>query len=160
MDLPWSHRARLARATTACARRGWRIVDTGRAEVLLVATGERFDVWRVPKPVAHRALELLDAVGVPVGPVAETPDGDLQFYSQPCSAEPMVADTPIVHLGKGGHVLLPPSRVREGELHWWRAPSGAALGLPPWRPLVQSLRAASGAGPARVVIPGALPLAG
>jgi hypothetical protein len=121
---------------------------------VLLATGERFDVWQAPCDIAYRAMEILDATGVPVGAVARTPEDDLQFYSQPCTGPSLVDRTPLSHIGRSGYVLAPPSRTDSGQYTWWRQPAKGAFGaLPPWRPLVQALRAACGAAPARLVVP-------
>ncbi|MGX2994263.1 bifunctional DNA primase/polymerase [Streptomyces sp. JNUCC 64] len=107
---------------------------------VMLPVGGAFDVLEVGVTAGRRALVRLERMGLPLGPVAVTPDGRAQFLVAPGAA----ADLPgllyrtgwdgaaldLRVLGPGDHVTAPPSdRGGLGPVRWLRAP-----GLDPARP--------------------------
>jgi hypothetical protein len=111
----------------------------------ITATGMTHDVLDVPLNAGHEALERLDAAGVEVGPVAESDDGRLLFFTLtrgtpededewwPCELD-CHPETMEDHPGlrwhcRGSYVLVPPARLPGGDderaVRWVRGPEHA-----------------------------------
>ena len=106
----------------------------------ITATGMVHDVLDVPLQAGREALQTLDAAGVDVGPVAETGDGRMLFFTMtrgtpededewwPCEldAHPDTDDdSPGLRWHcRGSYVLIPPARLPgEGPgVSWLRGP--------------------------------------
>ncbi|MET9911994.1 bifunctional DNA primase/polymerase [Streptomyces sp. NPDC006476] len=112
------------------------------AAVMLVV-GRAFDVIEVAAPAGHRALVRLERMGLPLGPVAATPEGRAHFFVTPgCAAElpallyRMGWDDPssldLRGLGPGTHITAPPSdRAGLGPVRWLRPPALDSATRPP-----------------------------
>lgn len=106
----------------------------------ITATGMVHDVLDVPAEPGREALERLLAAGIEVGPVAESDDGRLLFFTLtrgtpededewwPCELD-CHPETMDEHPGlrwhcRGSYVLMPPSRLPgDGRsVHWVRGP--------------------------------------
>lgn len=97
---------------------------------VMLPVGRAFDVIEVAEPAGCHALARLERMGLPVGPVAATPDGRAQFFVAPGAAaalpdllyrmgwdDPAALD--LRGLGRGTHITAPPSdrsRPRPGAL--------------------------------------------
>jgi Bifunctional DNA primase/polymerase, N-terminal len=88
-----------------------------------LATGVAVDVLDVDEATGHRLLR----AGGPLGPVARTGTGRLQFYCAPsglddrdvqCGFASLADPSRIWWRGRGGYVLAPPSRVLTGASRW------------------------------------------
>ncbi|MER6539186.1 bifunctional DNA primase/polymerase [Streptomyces sp. 900105755] len=111
----------------------------------ITATGMSHDVLDVPLEPGLQALERLLANGVEVGPVAESDDGRLLFFTLtrgtpededewwPCELD-CRPETMDEHPGlrwhcRGSYVLVPPARLPGGDgglrVHWVRGPEHA-----------------------------------
>ncbi|MEU6540229.1 bifunctional DNA primase/polymerase [Streptomyces sp. NPDC047000] len=110
----------------------------------ITATGMTHDVLDVPLAAGHEALERLESAGVEVGPVAESDDGRMLFFTLtrgtpededewwPCELD-CHPETMEDHPGlrwhcRGSYVLVPPSRLPgdEGQaVRWVRGPEHA-----------------------------------
>ena len=77
-------------ATTDAGELAARWAHTPEASVAL-ATGVRFDVLDVPGAAGVRALERAERLGLPIGPVAATNDGRVQFFVAPGVADDLPA---------------------------------------------------------------------
>ncbi|NBM18932.1 DNA primase [Streptomyces sp. GC420] len=105
----------------------------------ITATGTTHDVLDVPADAGRSALERLLSEGVDVGPVAETSDGRLLFFTAtrgtpededewwPCELD-CHPETMDEHPGlrwhcRGSYVLVPPARLPgDGSVRWVRGP--------------------------------------
>ncbi|MFJ4694801.1 bifunctional DNA primase/polymerase [Streptomyces sp. NPDC088766] len=107
----------------------------------VTATGTTHDVLDVPLEAGREALERLLGAGVEVGPVAESDDGRMLFFTLtrgtpededewwPCELD-CHPETMDEHPGlrwhcRGSYVLVPPSRLPgdDGQcVHWLRGP--------------------------------------
>jgi hypothetical protein len=103
----------------------------------ITATGMTHDVLDVPVEAGRSALERLLSAGVEVGPVAESADGRMLFFTAtrgtpededewwPCELD-CHPETMDEHPGlrwhcRGSYVLVPPARLPdEGSVHWVR----------------------------------------
>ncbi|OQD54850.1 DNA primase [Streptomyces phaeoluteigriseus] len=105
----------------------------------ITATGTTHDVLDVPLEAGREALERLLAAGVQVGPVAESDDGRMLFFTLtrgtpevedewwPCELD-CHPETMDEHPGlrwhcRGSYVLVPPARLPgdDGQaMHWFR----------------------------------------
>lgn len=112
----------------------------------ITATGMVHDVLDVPLEAGRSALERLLDAGVEVGPVAESSDGRLLFFTLtrgtpededewwPCELD-CHPETLDEHPGlrwhcRGSYVLVPPSRHPSGAVVEWLAGRGPGRGLP------------------------------
>ncbi|MFJ8185194.1 bifunctional DNA primase/polymerase [Streptomyces sp. NPDC096105] len=110
---------------------------------VLLPVGRAFDVIEVAEPAGCHALTRLERMGLPVGPVAATPDGRAQFFVAPGAAEAlpdllyrMGWDDPAAldlrGLGHGTHITAPPSdRGGLGPVRWLRSPALDSAARPP-----------------------------
>ncbi|MBT3163125.1 bifunctional DNA primase/polymerase [Streptomyces sp. Vc74B-19] len=110
---------------------------------LMLPVGRAFDVIEVAEPAGRHALARLERMGLPVGPVAATPDGRAQFFVAPGAAaalpdllyrlgwdDPSSLD--LRGLGRGTHVTAPPSdRGGLGPVRWLRSPALDSASRPP-----------------------------
>ena len=105
----------------------------------ITATGQVHDVLDVPAPAGAEALERLLASGIEVGPVAESGDGRMLFFTLtrgtpqdedewwPCELD-CHPETMDEHPGlrwhcRGSYVLVPPARLPDGPgVFWVRGP--------------------------------------
>jgi hypothetical protein len=165
---PVHDRLRLRRAALRYAAHGWEAIrDPGRAGtvvsgVVLLLTGQDFDVLEVPAAVGLHALGTArlhaDVLGPALagggGPVAVGATGRWMFFVRPGVAlRPELANClDVVRHGPGSWVAAPPSRMPEGVVHWAVAPRKVHWRLPDaetvQRSLVEAL-AALGRCPAR-----------
>ncbi|SFD00363.1 bifunctional DNA primase/polymerase [Streptomyces aidingensis] len=131
-----------AGSSPAQAVRAW--TRTPGAAVLL-PTGRMFDVIEVPAGAGRRALLRMERMGLPLGPVAESPAGRMWFFVAPGAA----GEVPRLQhrmgwpdglpdrlglrvLGPGCHVPAPPSdHGGRGHVRWLRPPSPEAAARPP-----------------------------
>ncbi|MEU2771967.1 bifunctional DNA primase/polymerase [Streptomyces sp. NPDC007162] len=110
----------------------------------ITATGMTHDVLDVPLEAGRQALERLLASGVEVGPVAESDDGRMLFFTLtrgtpededewwPCELD-CHPETMAEHPGlrwhcRGSYVLVPPARLPgddDRRVHWVRGPEHA-----------------------------------
>src|SRR5690606_26317655 len=87
---------------------------------LMLPVGRAFDVIEVARPAGCHALARLERMGLPVGPVAATPEGRTHFFVAPGAAaalpellyrlgwdDPAALD--LRGLGPGTHITAPPS---------------------------------------------------
>ena len=110
---------------------------------LMLPVGRAFDVIEVAEPAGRHALARLERMGLPVGPVAATPDGRAHFLVAPGAAvalpdllyrmgwdDPAALD---VHgLGPGAYITAPPSdRGGLGPVRWLRSPALDSASRPP-----------------------------
>ncbi|WP_320781198.1 bifunctional DNA primase/polymerase [Streptomyces sp. CRN 30] len=112
------------------------------ASVMLPA-GRTFDVIEVAEPVGCRALARLERMGLPVGPVAATPQGRAHFFVATGAAAELPQllyrmgwDAPsaldLRGLGRGRYVTAPPSdRGGRGPVRWLRPPALDSATRPP-----------------------------
>ncbi|WP_411761612.1 bifunctional DNA primase/polymerase [Streptomyces tunisiensis] len=110
---------------------------------VMLPVGQAFDVIEVAAPAGCHALARLERMGLPVGPVAATPDGRAQFFVAPGAAAAlpdllyrMGWDDPgaldLRGLGRGTHVTAPPSdRAGLGAMRWLRSPALDSASRPP-----------------------------
>ncbi|MFD5661982.1 bifunctional DNA primase/polymerase [Streptomyces hirsutus] len=115
---------------------------------MMLPVGRAFDVIEVAEPAGCRALARLERMGLPVGPVAATPDGRAQFFVAPGAAaalpellyrmgwdDPAALD--LHGLGPGTHITAPSSdRGGRGPVRWLRSPALDAVPRPPEARLV------------------------
>ncbi|MGW1763190.1 bifunctional DNA primase/polymerase [Streptomyces sp. NPDC002073] len=109
---------------------------------VLLPVGRSFDVIEVAEEAGRRALVRLERMGLPLGPVAATPDGRAQFFVAPGAAAELPqllyrmgwddADLDLRALGGGSFVTAPPSdRGGLGPMRWLRPPALDSAGDPP-----------------------------
>lgn len=110
---------------------------------VMLAVGRTFDVIEVAEPAGLRALARLERMGVPLGPVAATPQGRAQFFVAPGAAaelprllyrmgwdDPAALD--LRGLGPGTYLTAPPSdRGGRGPVRWLRPPALDSATKPP-----------------------------
>ncbi|MCP3770465.1 MULTISPECIES: bifunctional DNA primase/polymerase [Streptomyces] len=115
---------------------------------MMLPVGRTFDVIEVAEPAGCRALARLERMGLPVGPVAATPDGRAQFFVAPGAAaalpellyrmgwdDPAALD--LHGLGPGTHITAPSSdRGGRGPVRWLRSPALDSAPRPPEARLV------------------------
>ncbi|MCB5168594.1 bifunctional DNA primase/polymerase [Streptomyces bambusae] len=109
---------------------------------LLLPAGRSFDVIEVAEEAGRRALVRLERMGLPLGPVAATPDGRAQFFVAPGAAAGLPqllyrmgwddARLDLRALGSGAYVTAPPSdHGGLGPMRWLRPPALDSAGGPP-----------------------------
>ncbi|MFJ3756281.1 bifunctional DNA primase/polymerase [Streptomyces sp. NPDC090080] len=110
---------------------------------VMLPVGRAFDVIEVAEPAGRRALVRLERMGLPLGPVAATPEGRAHFLVAPGAA----AELPVLlyrmgwddptsldlrGLGPGAHITAPPSdRGGLGPVRWLRPPALDSATRPP-----------------------------
>ncbi|MEU9779110.1 bifunctional DNA primase/polymerase [Streptomyces sp. NPDC047968] len=126
-------------ATLAEAGGAWAQVP---GAALMLPVGRTFDVLEVAAAVGRRALVRMERMGLPLGPVALTPEGRCQFLVAPGAAVSLPgllyrmgwddADLDLHCLGPGDHITAPPSdRGGRGPVSWLRAPEPDTATAPP-----------------------------
>ncbi|MEU8971668.1 bifunctional DNA primase/polymerase [Streptomyces monashensis] len=115
---------------------------------VMLPVGQAFDVVEVSEAAGRRALVRLERMGLPLGPVAATPDGRAHFFVAPGSAAELPRllyrmgwDAPstldLSGLGPGAYVTAPPSdRGGLGPVRWLRPPALDSATAPPAARLV------------------------
>lgn len=114
---------------------------------VLLPVGRAFDVIEVAEAAGRRALVRLERMGLPLGPVAATPDGRAHFFVAPGAAAELPkllyrmgwddAGIDLHGLGPGTHITAPPSdRGGLGPVRWLRAPDLDSATHPPQARLV------------------------
>lgn len=118
---------------------------------LLLPVGRTFDVLEVPAGAGRRALVRLERMGLPLGPVAVTPDDRAWFLVAPGAASELPrllyrmgwddAGLDLRCLGRGDHITAPPSDLGGlGRVQWLRPPTPECAGrLPQARLLLGTL---------------------
>ncbi|CAL9446075.1 MULTISPECIES: bifunctional DNA primase/polymerase [Streptomyces] len=110
---------------------------------VMLAVGRTFDVIEVAESAGLRALARLERMGLPLGPVAATPQGRAHFFVAPGAAaelprllyrmgwdDPSTLD--LRGLGPGTYVTAPPSdRGGRGPVRWLRPPALDSATRPP-----------------------------
>lgn len=100
---------------------------------VLLPVGRTFDVIEVAEAAGRRALVRLERMGLPLGPVAATPEGRAHFFVAPGAAAELPrllyrmgwddADLDLRGLGPGDHIVAPPSDLGGlGPVRWLRPP--------------------------------------
>ncbi|MEV0850334.1 bifunctional DNA primase/polymerase [Streptomyces sp. NPDC049954] len=109
---------------------------------LMLPVGLAFDVIDVSESVGLHALARMERMGLPLGPVAVTPQGRAQFFVAPGAAAALPrllyragwddADLDLHGLGSGSFITAPPSdRGGLGPVRWLRAPAPDTAFRPP-----------------------------
>ncbi|MBT2509625.1 bifunctional DNA primase/polymerase [Streptomyces sp. ISL-98] len=109
---------------------------------MMLPVGRSFDVLDVAEAAGRRALVRLERMGLPLGPVAATPDGRAHFFVAPGAAAELPqllyrmgwddADLDLRGLGPGDHVTAPPSDFGGlGPVRWLRPPALDTAEAPP-----------------------------
>ncbi|MFI1757584.1 bifunctional DNA primase/polymerase [Streptomyces sp. NPDC020571] len=110
---------------------------------VMLAVGRTFDVIEVAESAGLRALARLERMGLPLGPVAATPQGRAHFFVAPGAAaelprllyrmgwdDPSALD--LSGLGPGTYITAPPSdRGGRGPVRWLRPPALDSATKPP-----------------------------
>ncbi|MFE1311650.1 bifunctional DNA primase/polymerase [Streptomyces sp. NPDC058755] len=110
---------------------------------VMLPVGRAFDVVEVAERAGRRALVRLERMGLPLGPVAATPDGRTHFFVAPGAAaelpqllyrmgwdDPSALD--LHGLGPGTYITAPPSdRGGLGPVRWLRPPALDSATRPP-----------------------------
>lgn len=101
---------------------------------IVLPTGRSFDVIDVPEAAGRRALDRLERLGVPLGPVAATRNGRYLFFVVPGAREEIPAllewqDWPDIDLGlrchgEGDYVIAPMLEQLPRANVWWVRPPG------------------------------------
>lgn len=153
-DAPGAHPSRggpvfTAGTTLTEVAQGWPPPEAGRS--VLLATGTRFDAVEAPAAAAEYAVLRMERMGLRLGPVALRPDGRAWFVVAPGTARLAAtarAAGALRGVGRGGHVVAPPSRLPGlGPVRWLRAPDPeTAAAFPDPRMLLRTLEAAAARG--------------
>ncbi|MFE2260906.1 bifunctional DNA primase/polymerase [Streptomyces griseosporeus] len=109
---------------------------------VMLPVGRAFDVIEVAEPAGRRALVRLERMGLPLGPVAATPQGRAHFFVAPGGAADLPRllyrmgwDDPALDLrglGPGTYITAPPSdRGGLGPVRWLRPPALDSATKPP-----------------------------
>ncbi|MFF8096704.1 bifunctional DNA primase/polymerase [Streptomyces sp. NPDC016675] len=110
---------------------------------VMLPVGRTFDVIEVAEPAGLRALARLERMGLPLGPVAASPQGRALFFVAPGAAaelprllyrmgwdDPSALD--LRGLGRGAYITAPPSdRAGRGPVRWLRPPALDSATRPP-----------------------------
>ncbi|MFD8809211.1 bifunctional DNA primase/polymerase, partial [Streptomyces sp. NPDC059597] len=129
-----------AGATLDEVGRAWAEVPGASA---MLPVGRAFDVIEVAEPAGRRALVRLERMGLPLGPVAATPEGRAHFLVAPGAAaelprllyrlgwdDPAALD--LRGLGPGTYITAPPfDRGGLGPVRWLRPPALDSATRPP-----------------------------
>lgn len=114
---------------------------------VLLPVGRAFDIIEVAEAAGRRALVRLERMGLPLGPVAATPEGRAHFFVAPGAAAELPqllyrmgwddAGIDLHGLGPGTHITAPPSdRAGLGPVRWLRPPDLDSATHPPQARLV------------------------
>ncbi|MEV8320050.1 bifunctional DNA primase/polymerase [Streptomyces sp. NPDC059900] len=114
---------------------------------VLLPVGRAFDVLEVAETAGRRALVRLERMGLPLGPVAATPDGRAHFLVAPGAAAELPqllyrmgwddAGLDLHGRGPGHHLTAPPSdHAGLGPVRWLRAPDLDSATHPPQARLI------------------------
>ncbi|MFI8190416.1 bifunctional DNA primase/polymerase [Streptomyces sp. NPDC085946] len=115
---------------------------------VMLPVGRAFDVIEVAEPAGRLALARLERMGLPLGPVAATPDGRAHFFVAPGAAAELPrllyrmgwddpASLDLRGLGPGSAITAPPSdRGGRGPVRWLRSPALDSASRPPQARLV------------------------
>ncbi|THA68154.1 bifunctional DNA primase/polymerase [Streptomyces sp. A0958] len=136
-----------AGATLDAAARAWAEVPGAS---MLLPVGRSFDVLDVAEAAGRRALVRMERMGLPLGPVAVTPQGRAQFFVAPGAADELPrllyrmgwddAGLDLRALGPGCHITAPPSdRGGLGPVRWLRPPGPDSAAPPEARLLLGTL---------------------
>ncbi|KAF4410888.1 MULTISPECIES: bifunctional DNA primase/polymerase [Streptomyces] len=118
---------------------------------VLLPVGRSFDVIDIAEAAGRHALARMERMGLPLGPVAATPEGRAHFLVAPgaCAELPELLyrtgwdDTrlDLRCLGPGSHITAPPSDLAGlGPVRWLRPPTLDTVGrLPQARLLLGTL---------------------
>ncbi|MGR8008013.1 bifunctional DNA primase/polymerase [Streptomyces hypolithicus] len=128
-----------AGATLAEVSRTW---SEFPGAAVLLPVGRCFDILDVAEAAGRRALVRLERMGLPLGPVAATPDGRAHFFVAPGAATELPrllyrmgwddADLDLKGRGPGAHITAPPSDLGGlGPVRWLRPPSLDTAQSPP-----------------------------
>ncbi|MBA0051800.1 DNA primase [Streptomyces sp. AJS327] len=109
---------------------------------MLLPLGRAFDVLEVAERAGRRALDRLERMGLPLGPVAVTPHGRAWFLVRPGAAAELPgllyrmgwddAELDLTVRGAGEYVTAPPSDLGGlGPVRWLRAPALETAGRTP-----------------------------
>ncbi|WAU84641.1 bifunctional DNA primase/polymerase [Streptomyces sp. Qhu-G9] len=109
---------------------------------VMLPVGRAFDVIEVAESAGRRALVRLERMGLPLGPVAVTPQGRAHFFVTPGAAAELPellyrmgwddASLDLHGLGSGTHITAPPSdRGGLGPVRWLRSPALDSATKPP-----------------------------
>jgi hypothetical protein len=109
---------------------------------VMLPVGRAFDLIEVAEAAGRRALVRLERMGLPLGPVATTPDGRAHFFVAPGSAAELPellylmgwddASLDLHGLGPGTFITAPPSdRGGLGPVRWLRPPDLDSATKPP-----------------------------
>ncbi|MCQ4083169.1 bifunctional DNA primase/polymerase [Streptomyces sp. RB6PN25] len=139
----------LLAATTDPTMIGWWWTNRPDAPVIL-ATGGAVSAVSLPAVAGARALATLEETGVRLGPVVATPTRCVLLVA-PYSFEELGelldrhdwVPSSLRYHGRGGYVVLPPSRIAAGQVSWARpprpGPDGGAPRLPRISVIVDTL---------------------
>ncbi|MBB0243464.1 DNA primase [Streptomyces alkaliphilus] len=102
---------------------------------VLIPTGRAFDVLDAPEVAGRAALDRLERLGLPTGPVMSAPDHRLWFLVAPGTTDDQpvgalrtgdgrhLPGTGLRTVGRGGHLTAPPSdHAGRGPVRWLRDP--------------------------------------
>jgi hypothetical protein len=132
----------LLAATTEPRMVGWWWRNRPDAPLIL-ATGGSVSGVSLPVAAGARAVATLEETGVRLGPVVVTPTRCVLLVA-PYSFEELGellgghewVPSSLRYHGRGGYVVLPPSRIAAGLVRWDRAPRPGPDGGAPWLPRI------------------------
>ncbi|PWI41133.1 bifunctional DNA primase/polymerase [Streptomyces sp. ICBB 8177] len=137
------HDPGLLAATTDARMVEWWWTRRPDAPVLL-ATGGPVSAVSLPATAGVRALRTLERMGVRLGPVVATPTRcallvapyEFEQLGELLARHEWVPSSLRYH-GRGGYLVLPPSRIASGGVGWERAPQPGPGGSAPWLPRIE-----------------------
>ncbi|MDN5860839.1 MAG: hypothetical protein L0H84_19720 [Pseudonocardia sp.] len=148
--------AELRAAAREFSDHGWPVIEPDEATVAVV-TGTALDILEVPAALGRLVSARLRADGLVV-PIAATPTGSWYLPLAAGSALPAELggmSGVVLHSG-GTTVLMPPSTVPDGWVHWRVAPAISGYAVPAAEELlVAAVGAARDRADAMITIPGA-----